>query len=97
MSKQIRGAVIGSGFGGIAAAIRLQAAGVQTTLFEAHDQPGGVGEAGLDGVSFGGAQVNRAQLQSEITHTTDSRQNEQPDDAFQCVSFHEFSESVNFK
>lgn len=37
----LKAAVIGSGFGGIAAAIRLQAAGVQTTLFEAHDQPGG--------------------------------------------------------
>jgi len=36
-----RAAVIGSGFGGIAAAIRLQALGVQTTLFEARDQPGG--------------------------------------------------------
>jgi phytoene desaturase len=36
-----RAAVIGSGFGGIAAAIRLQTAGFQTTLFEAHDQPGG--------------------------------------------------------
>ncbi len=37
----LRAAVIGSGFGGIAAAIRLQAAGVQTTIFEGHDQPGG--------------------------------------------------------
>jgi phytoene desaturase len=36
-----RAAVIGSGFGGIAAAIRLQALGVQTTLFEARDKPGG--------------------------------------------------------
>src|SRR3954465_498766 len=36
-----RAAVIGSGFGGIAAAIRLQAMGVRTTLFEARDQPGG--------------------------------------------------------
>ena len=36
-----RAAVIGSGFGGIAAAIRLQAMGVQTTLFEARDKPGG--------------------------------------------------------
>jgi phytoene desaturase len=36
-----RAAVIGSGFGGIAAAIRLQALGVQTTLFEGRDQPGG--------------------------------------------------------
>jgi len=38
---QKRAAVIGSGFGGIAAAIRLQALGVQTTLFEGRDQPGG--------------------------------------------------------
>ena len=34
-------AVIGSGFGGLALAIRLQAAGIQTTLFEARDKPGG--------------------------------------------------------
>ena len=34
-------AVIGSGFGGLAAAIRLQAAGTQVTLFEARDKPGG--------------------------------------------------------
>ena len=34
-------AVIGAGFGGIALAIRLQAAGIQTTLFEARDKPGG--------------------------------------------------------
>jgi phytoene desaturase len=33
--------VIGSGFGGLAAAIRLQAAGVRTVLFEARDKPGG--------------------------------------------------------
>ena len=34
-------AVVGSGFGGLAAAIRLQAAGISTTLFEARDRPGG--------------------------------------------------------
>ena len=34
-------AVIGSGFGGLAVAIRLQAAGLATTLFEAREQPGG--------------------------------------------------------
>lgn len=34
-------AIIGSGFGGIAAAIRLQAAGVSTVMFEARDLPGG--------------------------------------------------------
>ncbi|GAC1351576.1 MAG: phytoene desaturase [Polyangiales bacterium] len=33
--------MIGSGFGGIAAAIRLQASGVDTVLFEARDLPGG--------------------------------------------------------
>ena len=34
-------AVIGSGFGGLAAAIRLQSSGVQTVLYEARDKPGG--------------------------------------------------------
>jgi phytoene desaturase len=34
-------AVIGSGFGGLALAIRLQAAGLRTVLFEKRDQPGG--------------------------------------------------------
>lgn len=33
--------VIGSGFGGLALAIRLQAAGIATTLIEARDKPGG--------------------------------------------------------
>jgi phytoene desaturase len=34
-------AVIGAGFGGLALAIRLQAAGVQTTIIESRDKPGG--------------------------------------------------------
>ncbi|MDB5662689.1 MAG: phytoene dehydrogenase [Sphingomonas bacterium] len=34
-------AVIGAGFGGLALAIRLQSAGVATTLVEARDRPGG--------------------------------------------------------
>ena len=34
-------AVIGSGFGGLALAIRLQSAGIQTTVYEARDKPGG--------------------------------------------------------
>ena len=33
--------VIGAGFGGLALAIRLQAAGVATTVLEARDRPGG--------------------------------------------------------
>ena len=36
-----RAVVIGSGFGGLALAIRLQAAGLQTTLLEQRDKPGG--------------------------------------------------------
>jgi phytoene desaturase len=36
-----RAAVVGSGFGGLAAAIRLQAAGIPTTIFEARERPGG--------------------------------------------------------
>jgi len=38
---ELRAAVIGSGFGGLAAAIRLQARGIRTTVFEARDLPGG--------------------------------------------------------
>jgi phytoene desaturase len=40
MAKR-RVAVVGSGFGGLAAAIRMQAAGLETVLFEARDRPGG--------------------------------------------------------
>ncbi len=36
-----RVAVVGAGFGGLAAALRLQAAGIPTTLFEALETPGG--------------------------------------------------------
>jgi phytoene desaturase len=36
-----RTCVIGAGFGGLALAIRLQRAGVETTLIEARDRPGG--------------------------------------------------------
>ncbi len=48
-------AIIGSGFGGLSAAIRLQAAGYQCVLFEARDKPGGrayvyeVGDFKFDG------------------------------------------------
>ena len=36
-----KAAVIGSGFGGLALAIRLQSAGIQTTILEGRDKPGG--------------------------------------------------------
>ena len=38
---KLRAAVIGSGFGGLAAAARLQALSAQVTLFEARNKPGG--------------------------------------------------------
>lgn len=40
-ARGVRAAVVGSGFGGLAAAIRMQAAGIDTTIFEARDKPGG--------------------------------------------------------
>ena len=40
-SNTKRAAVVGSGFGGLGAAIRLQSAGIQTVLYEARDLPGG--------------------------------------------------------
>jgi phytoene desaturase len=39
--NRARAAIIGSGFGGLAAAIRLQAAGCQTVIYEKRDLPGG--------------------------------------------------------
>ncbi len=41
LTKNQQAIVIGSGFGGIAAAIRLQAKGYATTLIEMRDKPGG--------------------------------------------------------
>jgi phytoene desaturase len=39
--EALRVAVVGAGFGGLAAAIRLQAAGIDTVVLEARDRPGG--------------------------------------------------------
>ena len=39
--KPLHAAVIGSGFGGLAAAIRLATAGAKVTVFETRDKPGG--------------------------------------------------------
>lgn len=39
--SQKTAAVIGAGFGGLALAIRLQSAGIATTVFEKRDKPGG--------------------------------------------------------
>lgn len=48
-----RTCVIGGGIGGLALAIRLQAAGIATTLLDASQQPGGVsGVLARDGFTF---------------------------------------------
>ena len=41
MSSKKKAGVIGGGLGGLAAAIRLQSAGYETTIFEKRDMPGG--------------------------------------------------------
>lgn len=41
MSDKTQALIIGSGFGGLALAIRLQSAGIATTVVEARDRPGG--------------------------------------------------------
>ncbi|ARS26786.1 phytoene desaturase [Sphingomonas sp. KC8] len=41
MSASSNAIIIGSGFGGLALAIRLQSAGIATTVIEARDRPGG--------------------------------------------------------
>jgi phytoene desaturase len=41
LTSDPRAVVIGGGFGGLALAIRLQAAGCRTMLFEKRDRPGG--------------------------------------------------------
>ncbi len=41
MGMTKKAAVIGAGFGGLALAIRLQSAGIDTTVIEARDRPGG--------------------------------------------------------
>jgi phytoene desaturase len=41
MSSARRAVVVGAGFGGLALAVRLQAAGIATTLVEKRDKPGG--------------------------------------------------------
>jgi phytoene desaturase len=48
-------AIIGAGFGGLALAIRLQSAGIATTIIEARDKPGGRGYYWeKDGFTFDG-------------------------------------------
>jgi phytoene desaturase len=53
MPEARRACVIGAGLGGLATAIRLQAAGIGTVLIEARDRPGGRASAEIrDGFTF---------------------------------------------
>ena len=53
--------VIGAGFGGLALAIRLQSAGIATTVIEGRDKPGA---GGLDAQSLGQAGQARSEARS---------------------------------
>lgn len=66
-----RACVIGAGFGGLALAIRLQSAGVETTLVEALDRPGGCARGWQqDGFTFdtGPASINDPAGLQELWH-----------------------------
>jgi phytoene desaturase len=57
--RQPSAAVIGAGFGGIALAVRLQAAGIATTLVDNRDRPGGRAYVYEDeGFTFGGGSID---------------------------------------
>ena len=65
MSEGKRACVVGAGLGGLALAIRLQAAGVSTTLVEARDRPGGrAAHTQRDGFTFDAAPMAIARPES---------------------------------
>lgn len=93
-SKQI--AVIGSGFGGLATAVRLQARGYQVTLLEARDQLGGRAYVyRQDGFTFdGGPTVITAPFLIEEIFQAAGRRMEDyvklvPVDPFYRIEFHD--------
>lgn len=93
-SKQI--AVIGSGFGGLATAVRLQARGYQVTLLEARDQLGGRAYVyRQDGFTFdGGPTVITAPFLIEEIFLAAGRRMEDyvklvPVDPFYRIEFHD--------
>lgn len=92
-SKQI--AVIGSGFGGLATAVRLQARGYQVTLLEARDQLGGRAYVyRQDGFTFdaGPTVITAPFLIEEIFQTAGRRMEDYvtlvPVDPFYRIEFH---------
>lgn len=88
--------VIGSGFGGLAAAIRLQARGYQVDLLEARDQPGGRAYVyRQDGFTFdGGPTVITAPFLIDEIFQAAGRRTEDycrivPVDPFYRIEFHD--------
>ena len=64
--------VIGSGFGGLALAIRLQAAGIQTTILERRDRPGGRAYVyEQDGFTFDGGPTIITALKRTVNKLSD--------------------------
>ncbi len=88
--------VIGSGFGGIAAAIRLQARGYQVNLLEMRDQPGGRAYVyKQDGFTFdGGPTILTAPFLIDELFALDGKKTEDyvkivPCDPFYRIVFHD--------
>jgi phytoene desaturase len=95
-SKRPRVVVIGAGFGGLGAAIRLQARGFQVTLLEQRDQPGGRAYVYRDaGFSFDGGPtvVTAPHLIDELFQLAGQRREEHlellPVDPFYRIRFHD--------
>src|SRR6185503_14025601 len=95
-SARPRVVVIGSGFGGLAAAIRLQARGFQVKLVEKRDQPGGRAYVYRDaGFAFdGGPTVVTAPFLLEELFALAGRKMEEhlqlvPVDPFYRIRFHD--------
>jgi phytoene desaturase len=94
MRKEI--AVIGSGFGGLATAIRLQARGYQVRLLEARDQPGGRAYTyHQDGFTFdaGPTVITAPFLIDEVFEAADRKTRDYVDivpvDPFYRIEFHD--------
>ncbi len=96
LATQYRAVVIGSGFGGLTAAVRLQAAGISTTLIEQRGQLGGrAGQIIDSGYTFdtGPSLITAPPLLEDIFHTAGKRLDDyvslMPLDPFYRVWFHD--------
>lgn len=91
-------AIIGSGFGGLAAGIRLQARGIQTTIFEKNEKVGGHAyQIKKDGYTFdmGPSLITAPDIIEKIFHAAGRRMEDYLDliylDPFYRIYFHDGS------